>query len=109
MPAEGAMATRLEAPVQEPLDVVSEGEVRLAGVTKAFAGRDGAVTALQGFDLRAAPGEVVAVVGPRGCGKSTLLELGCGLTAPDAGTVTAGDAVLMPQRDLLLPWMGALD
>ena len=67
------------------------------------------VEALAGVSLRAAPGEVVAVVGPSGCGKSTLLELVCGLQAPDRGRVEAGEAVLMPQRDLLLPWADALD
>ncbi len=77
----------------------------LAGVRKAF----GAVLALDGVDLRAAPHEVVAVVGPSGCGKSTLLELVCGLTAADAGSVRAAPAALMPQRDALLPWLSALD
>jgi ABC-type nitrate/sulfonate/bicarbonate transport system ATPase subunit len=51
----------------------------------------------------------VAVVGPSGCGKTTLLELICGLQAPDAGTVEAAPAVLMPQGDGLLPWLSALD
>jgi NitT/TauT family transport system ATP-binding protein len=51
----------------------------------------------------------VAVVGPSGCGKTTLLELVCGLQAPDAGTVRADPAVLMPQRDGLLPWLRAID
>ena len=79
--------------------------VRLEGVRKSF----GRVEALDGVTLDAAPGEVLAVVGPSGCGKTTLLELVCGLLAPDAGTVDAGRAVLMPQRDLLLPWLSALD
>jgi ABC-type nitrate/sulfonate/bicarbonate transport system ATPase subunit len=74
-------------------------------VEKAF----GAVRALAGVSLRAAPREVVAVVGPSGCGKSTLLELVCGLTAPDVGTIDAAPAALMPQRDGLLPWLSALD
>src|SRR4051812_36686694 len=103
MPAEGAMATRLEAPEVEPRDV--EGDVQIAGVTRRF----GDVVALRDVSLRAAPGEVVAVVGPSGSGKSTLLELVCGLQAPDAGSVVAGRAVLMPQRDLLLPWLDARD
>jgi ABC-type nitrate/sulfonate/bicarbonate transport system ATPase subunit len=79
--------------------------VRLDGVRRAY----GEVLALDGVTLGAAPGEVVAIVGPSGCGKSTLLELVCGLQRPDAGTVEAGRAVLMPQRDLLLPWASALD
>jgi NitT/TauT family transport system ATP-binding protein len=79
--------------------------VRLEGVTRRF----GEVVALDGVSLDAAPGEVVAVVGASGSGKSTLLELVCGLQAPDAGTVDAGRAVLMPQRDLLLPWLDARD
>src|SRR4029077_3997513 len=95
MPAEGAM----------------DG-VRVDGVERSFRGRGrhgGDVVALRGMSLRAAPGEIVAVVGTSGCGKSTLLELICGLQAPDAGTVRADPAVLMPQRDLLLPWASALD
>ncbi|HXE46398.1 MAG TPA: ABC transporter ATP-binding protein [Conexibacter sp.] len=95
MPAEGAM----------------DG-VRVDAVERIFRGRGrrGAdVVALRGMELRAAPGEIVAVVGASGCGKSTLLELICGLQAPDAGTVAADPAVLMPQRDLLLPWASALD
>ncbi|HWI22619.1 MAG TPA: ABC transporter ATP-binding protein [Baekduia sp.] len=58
--------------------------------------------------IEVAPGEVIAIVGPSGCGKSTLLDLICKLQAPDSGSVTAERAVLMPQRDLLLPWMNAL-
>jgi ABC-type nitrate/sulfonate/bicarbonate transport system ATPase subunit len=97
------MKTEVEAPGVEPRDV--SGGVTVAGVQKAF----GAVRALDGVSLRAAEREVVAVAGPSGCGKSTLLELVCGLAQPDAGTVTAAPAALMPQRDGLLPWLTALD
>src|SRR5213079_1009325 len=100
MPAEGAMTTKLEAPAQEPRNVDGGGTASLAGVSRAF----GSVRALEGVDL-----EIVAVVGPSGCGKTTLLELVCGLQAPDAGRVRADPAVLMPQRDNLLPWLRAID
>jgi ABC-type nitrate/sulfonate/bicarbonate transport system ATPase subunit len=83
--------------------------VRVDGVERIFRGRRGEVVALRGMDLRAAPGEIVAVVGASGCGKSTLLELICGLQAPDAGSVASDPAALMPQRDALLPWATALD
>ena len=61
------------------------------------------------MSLRVPRHHVVAVVGPSGCGKTTLLELICGLQQPDGGTVRAAPAALMPQRDLLLPWLSALD
>ena len=78
-------------------------------VSRTFASRKGQVQALDGVSLRAGPGEIVTVVGPSGCGKTTLLELICGLQAPDAGTVVSAPAALMPQRDLLLPWLSAID
>ncbi|HEV2819306.1 MAG TPA: ATP-binding cassette domain-containing protein, partial [Solirubrobacteraceae bacterium] len=90
-----------------------EGGVALADVGRVFATGRGRrvkrIEALAGLTLRVQAGEVVALVGPSGCGKTTLLELVCGLQAPDTGTVEAAPAVLMPQRDLLLPWMDALD
>src|SRR3954454_11453170 len=99
------MQTRLTAGAREPREDHTSTDVVLDGVTRRF----GDVVALDGVSLRAARHEVVAVVGPSGSGTSTLLELVCGLQRPDAGTVTAGHAVLMPQRDLLLPWLDALD
>ena len=67
------------------------------------------MAALHELSLHAAAGETVAVVGASGCGKTTLLELICGLQQPDTGTVRCAPAALMPQRDLLLPWLSALD
>ncbi len=71
--------------------------------------RGAGVQALAEVSLDAAPGELIAVVGPSGCGKSTLLELICGLRSPDTGSIECAPAVLMAQRDLLLPWLNALD
>jgi ABC-type nitrate/sulfonate/bicarbonate transport system ATPase subunit len=86
--------------------VRADPAIHLREVGRTF---DGRVHALRDFTLSVGAHEVVAVVGPSGCGKTTLLELVCGLQAPDAGTLDAEPAALMAQRDLLLPWMNALD
>jgi ABC-type nitrate/sulfonate/bicarbonate transport system ATPase subunit len=85
--------------------------IELDGVSRTFAGRRGGepVQALRDLSLSVGAGEIVAVVGASGCGKTTLLELICGLQQPDAGRVTSAPAALMPQRDLLLPWLSAVD
>jgi NitT/TauT family transport system ATP-binding protein len=110
MPAKGATTEMIEAPVQEPRELNGgDGSVRVKLVSRTFATRRGPVQALDGMTLGAASREVVAVVGPSGCGKTTLLELICGLQKADSGHVQAAAAALMPQRDLLLPWLSALD
>jgi ABC-type nitrate/sulfonate/bicarbonate transport system ATPase subunit len=109
------MATRLEAPVEEPR-FVQRVAVRAESVTLRYPRRRAEpLTALAGLDLSVRDGEVVAVVGPSGCGKSTLLELVAGLQEPDEGVVEVDGAAdrtsacaLMPQRDLLVPWRDAL-
>ncbi|HTZ63602.1 MAG TPA: ABC transporter ATP-binding protein [Solirubrobacteraceae bacterium] len=87
--------------------------VRIANVSRAYTAQDGgsggSVQALAGISLQAGAEELLAVVGPSGCGKTTLLELICGLQRPDTGTIECEAAALMPQRDLLLPWLSALD
>jgi NitT/TauT family transport system ATP-binding protein len=84
--------------------------VLVSGVSRAYAGRDGAaVQALADISLHADTHELLAVVGPSGCGKTTLLELICGLQRCDEGSIECAEAALMPQRDLLLPWLSALD
>ena len=83
--------------------------ISLSDVSHAYRDRNGApVQALAGVSLHADHGELLAVVGPSGCGKSTL-ELICGLQAAHAGTIECAPAALMPQRDLLLPWLSAVD
>jgi len=99
----------IEAPTREPARGHGAGGIQVEHVSRAFTGRAGTIQALADVSLRAAPGDIVTVVGPSGCGKSTLLELICGLQRPDSGTVTGAPAALMPQRDLLLPWLTATD
>ena len=99
----------IEAPVKEPRDLHGTDGVNVELVSRGFVTRQGTVEALEGMSLLAKPGEIIAVVGPSGCGKSTLLELICGLQPPDVGTVRCAPAALMPQRDLLLPWLSATD
>ncbi len=84
--------------------------VLVSEVSRAYRSRDRApVQALADISLHAAKHELLAVVGPSGCGKTTLLELICGLQPCDDGAIECAAAALMPQRDLLLPWLDALD
>lgn len=93
----------------EPRDLHGPSGISVQSVSRTFRTKRGEVRALADMSLRACPHEVVAVVGPSGCGKTTLLELVCGLQSPDSGAVDSDPAALMPQRDLLLPWLSAID
>ena len=92
--------------------------IKLAGVSRTFAGRAGSVEALQQIDLDVREGEFVTIIGRSGCGKSTLLRLIAGLIPPTAGEVSvAGEVIRKPRRDIamvfqrpsLLPWRTVLD
>jgi ABC-type nitrate/sulfonate/bicarbonate transport system ATPase subunit len=99
----------------EPMAPPQTGGIVLAGIGRAFAGKQ----VLAALDLRVGAGERVGIVGRSGAGKSTLLQLVSGLDEPDTGVVTVDGAApaadrlarcaLMPQRDCLLPWRTALD
>ena len=49
--------------------------------------RYGGLMAIDGVDLRVAPGEVLGIIGPNGAGKTTLFDLVTGLLEPDEGVV----------------------
>jgi ATP-binding cassette subfamily B multidrug efflux pump len=64
-----------DAPGAYPLPPI-EGHVRFEGVSFAYdAAGDAGAEALHDVDLEAAPGEMVALVGPSGAGKTTLVHL----------------------------------
>ena len=101
----------LKAPARESQPARSgTAAVEIAALSKTFETGNGPVPALHDVTFSVTRGETIGIVGASGCGKSTLLEVICGLEPPSAGEVTVrGQCVLMPQRDLLLPWRSALD
>jgi ABC-type nitrate/sulfonate/bicarbonate transport system ATPase subunit len=120
------MTSTPEAPVAEPQPVhtapghkpggaTAPATVEIQGVAHAF----GELPVIDRLELVVKPGEVLGIVGPSGCGKSTLLELVSGLREPSAGAIAVGGTTTpegrlgrcayMPQRDLLLPWLTAID
>ena len=114
------MRSGTEAPVEEPRTSSGPDRARVASVETIDLRRSfGELLVLEDIRLSIASDDVVGLVGPSGCGKSTLLELVAGLLEPDAGSVAVGGATsasarlsrcaYMPQRDLLLPWLPAID
>jgi ABC-2 type transport system ATP-binding protein len=55
--------------------------IEASGLRKRF----GKTTALDGLDLHAEPGQVLAVLGPNGAGKTTFVRMVATLLRPDAG------------------------
>jgi len=78
--------------------------ITLTGLSKSYGGRH----VLEGLDLIARPGEITLLVGANGCGKTTTLRHLCGLSAPDAGSITIGSADLMTARHAALAQLSFL-
>ena len=121
-------AKRGPAPAISALDPLG---VSIAGLSHSFED----LRVIEELSLNVAAGEVLGIVGPSGSGKTTLLELIAGLReysseeaepssrtgsrSVEGAAIEIGDwaaapdrlarCAYMPQRDLLLPWLRAID
>jgi iron(III) transport system ATP-binding protein len=59
----------------------------LNGVTKVFAAKSGAHTAVRDLNLEIGPGGFHTLLGPSGCGKTTLLRMIAGFEPPTGGEI----------------------
>ena len=108
MKSEDDLARRIGAPrIGEPPSV----QVRGASL------RHGEMLLFEDFSVALAAGRITCLLGLSGIGKSSLLKLIAGLgPGLDSGSVESGDGrplagrvAYMDQRDLLLPWLPAID
>jgi len=92
--------------------------IAVKDLSKRYATREGALSALEAISFTVGEGDFVAVVGPSGCGKSTLLKILAGLVPPSRGDARLrGTAITGPRRDIgvvfqapvLFPWRTVLD
>ncbi len=111
-----ARATEFATEPESPAAAAAKGvAVSVRGLAHSY----GKLRTVERLDLDVPANGVLGVVGPSGCGKSTLLELIAGLQEPGAGEIEVGGAqgaagrlsrcAFMPQRDMLLPWLSAID
>ena len=70
----------------EPVAPDATISLEARGLVRTF----GPIRAVDGVDLRLAPGQLLALFGPNGAGKSTVLQLLAGSLNPTAGVVLLG-------------------
>lgn len=87
---------------------IDAGALEVAGLSKVFKTRTGAVPAVQGVSFRVGPGEVLAFLGPNGAGKTTTIKMTAGLVRPDAGDVRVGGVSLFARHDAVTAQLGAV-
>ena len=90
------------APVTATVGERTRHGVVARGVRRSF----GAVQAVRGIDLTAAPGEVTGLVGPNGAGKTTLMLVLATLLVPDGGEVRVAGHDPVHEPDAVRARMG---
>jgi len=87
--------------------------LEITNLVKQFPKEDGALVAIDNFNLKVEEGEFVCVLGPSGCGKTTLLRMIAGLDKPTSGSIvlkgeeiksTGPDRGMVFQDFALFPW-----
>lgn len=63
----------------------------IENLVKSFPKKEGAMVAIQDFNLEVKEGEFVCILGPSGCGKTTLLRIIAGLESLTSGTILLQD------------------
>jgi ABC-2 type transport system ATP-binding protein len=76
--------------------------IEASGVTKRF----GKVAALDGLDLVAEPGQVLAILGPNGAGKTTFVRAVATLLRPDSGTLRVAGHDVVRDPEAVRPLIG---
>jgi len=91
-PAQNSRTTTPAAGRPARVPDLRSAEIRLAGVTVAYTGRER--PALDGLDLTVRPGELIMLTGPSGAGKTSVLRLLLRFTEPELGTISVGGTEL---------------
>ncbi len=81
--ADGATAAVTGGGAASPAGVAADNGIEVEGLVKDF---KGGVRAVDGIDLRVAPGEIYGFLGPNGAGKSTTVLVLTTLLPPTSGT-----------------------
>jgi len=94
---------------------MSDPLIRIEGIGKHYAGRDGVVaTVFADIHFAIEQGEFVCLIGHSGCGKTTILNILAGLEPASEGYVFVGgreiagpslDRAVIFQSHALMPWM----
>jgi Cu-processing system ATP-binding protein len=75
--------------------------IQVRGLTKQF----GALVAVDNVSFEAAPGEVLALIGPNGSGKTTIMKCIAGLIAPTRGEIVVNGKSAAAQTRLWLSYL----